>query len=170
MCARTYTPTARSRQASMPMAMSRELGGGSRVTGGSRSGRGGCEQAGWSLHGLAACDCLGRGTTSARSSLHDLTETSHGILRPMRLPDLPIQAYSRARWPGALIGVGAAAVIVYRLLGPIEIDVNGRAVDIGGQKQRALLVVLLLSANEPVPRDILADRLWGERPPAGAQH
>ena len=88
----------------------------------------------------------------------------------MRLPDLPIQAYSRARWPGALIGVGAAAVIVYRLLGPIEIDVNGRAVDIGGQKQRALLVVLLLSANEPVPRDILADRLWGERPPAGAQH
>ena len=57
----------------------------------------------------------------------------------MRLPDLPIQAYSRARWPGALIGVGASAVIVYRLLGPIEIDVNGRAVDIGGQKQRALL-------------------------------
>ena len=61
-------------------------------------------------------------------------------------------------------------MIVYRLLGPIEVDVNGRALDVGGQKQRALLVVLLLSANEPVPRDILADRLWGERPPAGAQH
>jgi len=61
-------------------------------------------------------------------------------------------------------------MIDYRLLGPIEAGVNGHALDIGGQKQRALLVVLLLSANQPVSRDVLVDRLWGERPPAGAQH
>jgi ABC-type transport system substrate-binding protein/DNA-binding SARP family transcriptional activator len=66
--------------------------------------------------------------------------------------------------------VGAATVIDYRLLGPIEVGVDGRALDIGGQKQRALLVVLLLSADEPVSRDVLVDRLWGERPPRGAQH
>jgi YVTN family beta-propeller protein len=66
--------------------------------------------------------------------------------------------------------VGDAAVIDYRLLGPLEVGVNGHALDIGGQKQRALLVVLLLSANEPVSRDVLVDRLWGERPPGGAQH
>ena len=65
--------------------------------------------------------------------------------------------------------MGAAAVIDYRLLGPIEVGVNGHALDVGGQKQRALLVVLLLNANQPVPRDVLADRLWGERPPASAQ-
>jgi DNA-binding SARP family transcriptional activator len=62
------------------------------------------------------------------------------------------------------------AVIDYRLLGPIEAGVDGRTLDIGGRKQRALLAVLLLSANEPVSRDCLAERLWGERPPAGAQH
>jgi YVTN family beta-propeller protein len=61
-------------------------------------------------------------------------------------------------------------VIDYWLLGPIEAHVNGRAVDIGGPKQRALLTILLLSANEPISRDVLVDRLWGECPPAGAQH
>jgi YVTN family beta-propeller protein len=61
-------------------------------------------------------------------------------------------------------------MIDYRLLGPIEVGLNGHVLDIGGQKQRALLAVLLLSANEPVSRDVLVDRLWGEHPPAGAQH
>lgn len=61
-------------------------------------------------------------------------------------------------------------MIDYRLLGPIEAGVDGRPLDIGGRRQRALLAVLLLSANEPVSRDCLAERLWGERPPAGAQH
>src|SRR5260370_20071114 len=68
------------------------------------------------------------------------------------------------------MGWGIAAVIDYRLLGPIEVGLNGHALDIGGQKQRALLAILLLSANEPVSRDALVDRLWGEHPPAGAQH
>lgn len=61
-------------------------------------------------------------------------------------------------------------MIDYRLLGPIEAGVNGRVLDIGGHKQLALLAVLVLSANEPVSRDVLVDRLWGEHPPPGAQH
>jgi len=56
--------------------------------------------------------------------------------------------------------VGTAAVIDYRLLGPLEVGIDGHAVDIGGRKQRALLTILLLSANEPVSRDVLIDRLW----------
>jgi len=48
--------------------------------------------------------------------------------------------------------------------------VNGHVLDIGGPKQRALLAILLLSANRPVSRDVLVDRLWGPHPPAGAQH
>jgi hypothetical protein len=56
---------------------------------------------------------------------------------------------------------GTVAVIDYRLLGPIEAGVDGRPLDIGGRRQRALLAVLLLSANEPVSRDCLAERLWG---------
>jgi peptide/nickel transport system substrate-binding protein len=61
-------------------------------------------------------------------------------------------------------------LIDYRLLGPIEAVVDGRVVDLGGQKQRALLAILLLSANKPVARDALVDRLWADRPPARAQH
>ncbi len=61
-------------------------------------------------------------------------------------------------------------MIDYRLLGPIEAATDGRILDLGGQRQRALLAILLLSANEPVARDLLVDRLWGDGPPAGAQH
>jgi len=61
-------------------------------------------------------------------------------------------------------------LIDYRLLGPIEAATDGRILDLGGQRQRALLAILLLSANEPVARDLLVDRLWGDRPPAGAKH
>jgi DNA-binding SARP family transcriptional activator len=50
-------------------------------------------------------------------------------------------------------------VIDYRLLGPIEAGINGHALDIGGHKQRVLLAVLLLSADQPVSRDVLVDRL-----------
>src|SRR5215471_11046807 len=62
------------------------------------------------------------------------------------------------------------AGVDYRLLGAIEAGVNGHVLDIGGPKQRALLAILLLSANKPVSRDVLVDRLWGQHPPAGAQH
>jgi DNA-binding SARP family transcriptional activator len=37
--------------------------------------------------------------------------------------------------------------------------VNGHAVDVGGLKQRALLAILLLHANQPVDRDVLIDQL-----------
>ena len=57
-----------------------------------------------------------------------------------------------------------------RLLGPIEASIGGRVLDIGGKRQRALLAVLVLSANEPVPRDVLIDLVWGEHPPPGAPH
>ena len=62
------------------------------------------------------------------------------------------------------------AAIDYRLLGPIEASAGGRVLDIVGQKQRVLLAVLLMSANQPVSRDVLVDRLWGDRPPDGARH
>ena len=38
----------------------------------------------------------------------------------------------------------------------------------GGPKERALLALLLLHANEPVSRAALIDGLWGERPPETA--
>jgi DNA-binding SARP family transcriptional activator/streptogramin lyase len=60
-------------------------------------------------------------------------------------------------------------MIDYRILGPLEVSADGRVIDIGGPKQRALLAILLLHANESVPRGVLVHELWGERPPPGAQ-
>jgi DNA-binding SARP family transcriptional activator len=56
----------------------------------------------------------------------------------------------------------------FRLLGPLEVCKDGAAVPLGGVQQRALLALLLLAANEAVPRERVVDALWGERPPASA--
>src|SRR5919108_412111 len=55
-----------------------------------------------------------------------------------------------------------------RLLGPIEVTLDGRPVELGATKQRALLAMLALRPNAVVPVDELVDGLWGERPPASA--
>jgi WD40 repeat protein/DNA-binding SARP family transcriptional activator len=58
--------------------------------------------------------------------------------------------------------------VEYRILGPLEVFANGRALDLSGYKQRALLAVLLLDANHVVSTDRLIDALWGEDPPKTA--
>ena len=45
---------------------------------------------------------------------------------------------------------------------------QGRTLELGGTKQRSLLAVLLLHANEIVAADRLIGELWGETPPATA--
>lgn len=57
----------------------------------------------------------------------------------------------------------------FAILGPLEVRRDGRAAALGGPKQRALLAILLLHANEVVSRDRLIEGLWDERPPAAAQ-
>ena len=54
------------------------------------------------------------------------------------------------------------------LLGPLEIEGPGGRVSIGSAKERLVLALLLLRANEVVPRDALVDALWGDDPPATA--
>jgi DNA-binding SARP family transcriptional activator len=56
----------------------------------------------------------------------------------------------------------------FRILGPLEALEEGRAVRLGGGKQRALLALFLLHRGEALATDRLIDELWGERPPAGA--
>jgi hypothetical protein len=46
-------------------------------------------------------------------------------------------------------------MIGYRILGPLEVSVDGQEIDIGGPKLRALLIIPLLRADEPVSRDLL---------------
>jgi len=56
----------------------------------------------------------------------------------------------------------------FRILGQLELETDGGGVQLGGQRQRALLIALLLRANEVVPRDVLIDDLWGDEPPTHA--
>src|SRR3954464_3220865 len=59
--------------------------------------------------------------------------------------------------------------MLFRILGPVEVAADGRTLDLGGPKQRALLAMLLLEANRVVPRDRLIDALWDESPPDTAR-
>jgi predicted ATPase/DNA-binding SARP family transcriptional activator len=52
------------------------------------------------------------------------------------------------------------------ILGPVEVTADGRAVEVGGARLRALLTLLALSAGHRVGVDALAQALWGDNQPA----
>jgi DNA-binding SARP family transcriptional activator/streptogramin lyase len=52
----------------------------------------------------------------------------------------------------------------FRILGPLEVDDDGRGIAVRRGKEQALLAYLLLHPNQFVPTDRLIDELWGERP------
>jgi SARP family transcriptional regulator, regulator of embCAB operon len=59
-------------------------------------------------------------------------------------------------------------VVAVRMFGPLELDVAGRRLgvrDFGGLKPKRLLELLLIECGRPVPKDRLADQLWGEHLP-----
>src|SRR5262245_9450183 len=56
----------------------------------------------------------------------------------------------------------------FRILGPLEVADGQGAISFDAPKQRTLLAVLLLHANEVVSTERLIDELWGEDPPATA--
>jgi YVTN family beta-propeller protein len=58
--------------------------------------------------------------------------------------------------------------VEFRILGPLEVVDDGRPVSIRRGKEQAVLVYLLLHANEVVPSARLIDALWDERPPPTA--
>jgi len=60
--------------------------------------------------------------------------------------------------------------VEFRLLGDVEVWVDGRLVDVGHARQRGVLVALLVEANRPVPADLLLDRMWTGRLPQRARN
>src|SRR5581483_6600158 len=60
-------------------------------------------------------------------------------------------------------------VAEFRILGPLEVvAADGEPLALGGQRQRAVLALLLLHANRVVSTELLVDSLWGEQPPRTA--
>ena len=76
---------------------------------------------------------------------------------PKNLVIRPQRWFATCRWSSAFWGRSRS-------------ERDGEELPLGGPKQRALLAILLLHANEAVSRDRLIDGLWGERPPPSAAH
>ena len=58
----------------------------------------------------------------------------------------------------------APETIRFRLLGELEVLVDGTPVGLGGAKQRALLALLLLERGQAVSTDRLVEAIWGGSP------
>src|SRR5437879_7965917 len=56
----------------------------------------------------------------------------------------------------------------FRILGPLEVSDETGTLLLAGQKQRAVLALLLLDPGRVVSVDRLIDALWGENPPRTA--
>ncbi len=59
-------------------------------------------------------------------------------------------------------------MLEFRLLGPLEVMSDEGPIEIAGQRQRALLALLMLRPGQIVPSETLVELLWGEEPPRTA--
>jgi len=60
-------------------------------------------------------------------------------------------------------------VVDVRVLGPLEVFIDGEPVALGGPRQRALLGLLVTAAPRVVSVEVLIEGIWGEEPSAGAR-
>lgn len=56
-----------------------------------------------------------------------------------------------------------------RVLGPVELSLDGARVELGPPRQRAVLAALAIDAGRPVAIDELIERVWGMDAPPGAR-
>jgi DNA-binding SARP family transcriptional activator len=59
-------------------------------------------------------------------------------------------------------------MVEFHALGPLEAAVDGRLVDLGAPKQRALLALLVSRVGQPVTVDLMLEALWAGHPPPSA--
>ncbi|MEU1873962.1 DNA-binding SARP family transcriptional activator [Streptomyces ambofaciens] len=64
---------------------------------------------------------------------------------------------------------GIESGLDFRILGPLDVRLNGQGLTVGGPRQRAVLSALLLSANQVVSCDSLIEKVWNGRPPRTAR-
>jgi SARP family transcriptional regulator, regulator of embCAB operon len=64
---------------------------------------------------------------------------------------------------------GPRDTLEFRILGPLEVLEDGRALPLGGKRLRALLAALLLHVREVRTVDQLIDDLWADNAPASAR-
>ena len=57
----------------------------------------------------------------------------------------------------------------FRILDPFHVSRDGRQVGLGGHRQKVVVCLLLLHANEVISAEQIIDVLWGETAPATAR-
>ena len=60
--------------------------------------------------------------------------------------------------------------VEFRLLGEIDVRLDGHELDTGHARQRCVLAALLVDVGRAVPVDQLIDRVWADRPPYRARN
>ncbi len=60
-------------------------------------------------------------------------------------------------------------MLALRLLGPLELSIDGEDRDLGGARHRVVLAMLALNANRVTPVDQLIDAVWDTEPPTTAR-
>src|SRR5665811_803628 len=65
---------------------------------------------------------------------------------------------------------GAVQNVEFRVLGSLQVALDGRPIAIRGPARRRLLAGLLTRPNDVVPSDRLVDLLWGDRVPGDASN
>jgi DNA-binding SARP family transcriptional activator len=60
---------------------------------------------------------------------------------------------------------GGMSNVLLRLLGAMELQVDGHVMPLGPAKQRTVLAALAVDAGRPVPLEMLIGRVWDEQPP-----
>jgi DNA-binding SARP family transcriptional activator len=58
--------------------------------------------------------------------------------------------------------------VEFRLLGNLEVAIDGAPVDVGGTQPRTVLAMLLVAGGRVVPAESIIEALWGHEPPASA--
>lgn len=61
----------------------------------------------------------------------------------------------------------SGSAVQFRVLGPLRVSANGQELQLGGRKQRSVLVLLLAGANRPVSIDRIIDGVCSTKTPAG---
>ena len=81
---------------------------------------------------------------------------------------VPQEGRERELAQAAQAAVSSEPLPAFRMLGPLEVVGEDGLLPLGGQKQKAVLAILLLNAGRAVATDHLIDALWGGNPPRTA--
>ena len=86
----------------------------------------------------------------------------------VRLTDLSPRCHGLSRRSLPSKTVLRSVAVEFLVLGPLDVMHGDTSIGIAGSKRKALLVLLILRANEVVRTELLIDELWGEQPPRNA--